>query len=205
MFAKNLKYLREKSGMEQIELAYQLGRKSSSSVSEWEKGKYTPKIGVLNEIANIFNVDIDDLMNKDLSFRPSNIIEIKHTKSIPVLGAIACGEPILAEQNITDTIAFPTELLPSGNLFFLKADGDSMNPTISDGAYVMVRKQENVENGEVAAILFDDDNEATLKRVKYIGDNIILEADNRDYDPIIVTKESRPRIIGKAVKVLNDL
>lgn len=205
MFAKNLKYLREKSGMEQIELAYQLGRKSSSSVSEWEKGKYTPKIGVLNEIANIFNVDIDDLMNKDLSFRPSNIIEIKHTKSIPVLGAIACGEPILAEQNITDTIAFPTELLPSGNLFFLKADGDSMNPTISDGAYVMVRKQENVENGEIAAILFDDDNEATLKRVKYIGDNIILEADNRDYDPIIVTKESRPRIIGKAVKVLNDL
>lgn len=67
MFAKNLKYLREKYNMEQIELAEKLGRKSSSSISEWEKGKYTPKLKVLNEISKIFKIDIDDLMNVDLS------------------------------------------------------------------------------------------------------------------------------------------
>lgn len=67
LFAKNLKYLREKRKMEQLELAEMLGKKSSSSISEWEKGKYTPRISVLNEIAKIFNVVIDDLMNKDLS------------------------------------------------------------------------------------------------------------------------------------------
>ncbi|MBZ0323652.1 helix-turn-helix domain-containing protein [Enterococcus casseliflavus] len=67
MFAKNLKYLREKHNMEQIELAEKLGRKSSSSISEWEKGKYTPKLKVLNEISKIFKIDIDDLMNVDLS------------------------------------------------------------------------------------------------------------------------------------------
>ncbi|MGM0265623.1 S24 family peptidase [Enterococcus sp. AZ128] len=67
MFAKNLKYLREKNDMEQIELAKRLGRKSSSSVSEWEKGKYTPKIGVINDIAEIFRVSISDLMDKDLT------------------------------------------------------------------------------------------------------------------------------------------
>jgi len=67
MFANNLKYLREKSGMDQLDLAIKLKRKSSSSVSEWEKGKYTPKIGVLNDIAEIFGVSITDLMNKDLS------------------------------------------------------------------------------------------------------------------------------------------
>ncbi|MGM0169920.1 helix-turn-helix transcriptional regulator, partial [Enterococcus sp. AZ186] len=67
MFAKNLKYLREKNAMEQIELAKRLGRKSSSSVSEWEKGKYTPKIGVINDIAEIFRVSISDLMDKDLT------------------------------------------------------------------------------------------------------------------------------------------
>lgn len=67
MFANNLRYLREKNGMDQIDLAIKLGRKSSSSVSEWEKGKYTPKIGVLNDIAEIFGVSITDLMNKDLS------------------------------------------------------------------------------------------------------------------------------------------
>lgn len=72
MFANNLRYLREKNGMDQIDLAIKLGRKSSSSVSEWEKGKYTPKIGVLNDIAEIFGVSITDLMNKDLSADDGN-------------------------------------------------------------------------------------------------------------------------------------
>src|SRR5690625_1361318 len=67
MFDKNLKFLREKFSMEQIELAHKLGRKSSSSISEWEKGKYTPNFKTLSEIADIFNVDLDDLMNQDLS------------------------------------------------------------------------------------------------------------------------------------------
>ncbi|ARW23057.1 XRE family transcriptional regulator [Levilactobacillus brevis] len=66
MFSDNLKYLREKNNMSQIELATKLGRKSTSSISEWEKGKYQPKAGVLSDIAYIFNVNLDDLMNKDL-------------------------------------------------------------------------------------------------------------------------------------------
>lgn len=66
MFSDNLKYLREKNNMDQIELATKLGRKSTSSISEWEKGKYQPKAGVLSDIAHIFNVNLDDLMNKDL-------------------------------------------------------------------------------------------------------------------------------------------
>lgn len=76
MFAHNLKFLREKNSMEQIELANRLGRKSSSSVSEWEKGKYTPKIGVINDIAEIFNVSITDLMNKDLSVDNTTLLSL---------------------------------------------------------------------------------------------------------------------------------
>ena len=76
MFANNLRYLREKHGMDQIDLAMKLGRKSSSSVSEWEKGKYTPKIGVLNDIAEIFGVSITDLMNKDLSDTVDNRADV---------------------------------------------------------------------------------------------------------------------------------
>lgn len=67
MFSRNLKYLRQKHDMEQIDLAHKLGRKSASSISEWEKGKYTPKLQTLSEIASIFNVNIDDLMGEDLS------------------------------------------------------------------------------------------------------------------------------------------
>lgn len=69
-FASNLKLLRQKYKMEQIDLANRLGRKSSSSVSEWEKGKYTPKACVLNDIAKIFNISLSELMTKDLS-KPS--------------------------------------------------------------------------------------------------------------------------------------
>ena len=66
-FATNLKFLRQKHGLEQIDLATRLGRKSSSSISEWEKGKYTPKAGVLNDIANIFGVSLSKLMSTDLT------------------------------------------------------------------------------------------------------------------------------------------
>lgn len=70
-FASNLRFLRQKNGLEQIDLATRLGRKSSSSISEWEKGKYTPKAGVLNDIAKIFGVSLSKLMTTDLS-NPSN-------------------------------------------------------------------------------------------------------------------------------------
>ncbi|MBS4461195.1 helix-turn-helix domain-containing protein [Aerococcaceae bacterium zg-B36] len=205
MFSKNLKYLREKNAMEQMELANLLGKKSSSSISEWESGKYTPKIGVLSEIANIFHVELDDLMNRDLSFKPTNILTIKPTKIIPVIGEIACGSPILADENIIDTVAFPVELLPSGDIFFLKASGDSMEPVINDGAYVMIRKQETIENGEIGAVLLNDDTEATLKKIRKMGNSILLEAINSDYEPILINEDYPARIIGKAVKVLNDL
>ena len=133
LFAKNLKYLRQKHGLEQIDLAHQLGRKSASSISEWESGRYTPKLKVLSEIAQIFKVNIDDMMNIDLSVELSNIIEVKSTENIPLMGNIACGDPILSEENIENYISFPTELLPSsGKVFFVKAQGDSMVPLIKD-------------------------------------------------------------------------
>lgn len=74
-FAVNLKYLRQKNNMEQLELANLLGRKSSSSVSEWEKGKYTPKAGVLNDIAKIFSIPLSKLMNENLSEQSITILD----------------------------------------------------------------------------------------------------------------------------------
>ncbi|WP_028125178.1 LexA family protein [Eremococcus coleocola] len=135
----------------------------------------------------------------------SNIIEIKQTRNIPVVGTIACGDPILAQENISDTIPFPVELLPSGNLFFLKAQGNSMEPTIKEDALVLIRKQEEVENGEIAAVLVNGDTEATLKKVRKLGDTILLEAINEEYAPYLVNKENPARIIGKAIKVVNEL
>lgn len=209
MFSKNLKYLRDKRGMDQIDLAMMLGRKSSSSVSSWENGAYTPKIGTLAKIADIFNVDLDDLMNIDLSDgpRPSNLIKVDRASvvRVPVLGTIKCGQPILAEENITSYREELSDRLPSGNLFYLRSQGDSMLPTIPEGSLVLIREQPTVEYGEVAAVLVNGDTEATLKRVKKQGDIVMLIADNPDYPPYVITDDNPARIIGKAVLVSTEL
>lgn len=204
-FSRNLKYLRELKNVEQLELAQLLGRKSASSVSEWEKGTYTPKSGTLSDIARIFNVNLESLMNSDLT-RPSNLIEVsQRTVRIPVLGPIACGDPILVEENYEDYRTVLAEGLPAGRLVYLEAKGDSMYPTIPNGSMVMIREQADVENGEIAAVTFNGNTEATLKRVKKQGGMIVLMPDNPSHEPIFITADNPVKIIGKAVKLEQDL
>ena len=76
-----------------------------------------------------------------------------------------------------------------------------MSPLIQDGALALCRVQEDVENGEIAAVLVNGDTEATLKRVKKIGSEVLLQPENNDYEPIIVNKNNPARIIGKVVEV----
>ena len=204
-FSKNLRYLREKNNVEQIQLANHLGRKSGTSVSEWESGKYTPKAGTLNEIAKYFRVTMSDLMEKDLSETATNVIPYGKTVNIPVLGEIACGNPIIAEQNIESYREELVDMLPNGNLFYLRAKGDSMVPTIPANSYVLIREQPGVEENEIAAVLVNGDSEATLKRVKHQGDLVMLIADNPNHPPYIVTEENPARILGKAIKFSADL
>ena len=194
-----IKYFRKSKKLTQEDLGNLMGTKKAT-ISNWENGYRSPQQDSLFELADILEVSINDF------FPPvSNVIEIKKTQNIPVVGTIACGDPILAQENISDTIPFPVELLPSGNLFFLKAQGNSMEPTIKEDALVLIRKQEEVENGEIAAVLVNGDTEATLKKVRKLGDTILLEAINEEYAPYLVNKENPARIIGKAIKVLNEL
>lgn len=180
-----------------------------SALSQYVNGKQEPDQHRIYLLSKTLGVNEAWLMGfdtiKERNFQPTNIIEIKQTRNIPVIGNIACGEPILAQENISDTIPFPVELLPSGDLFFLKAQGNSMEPTIKEDALVLIRKQEEVENGEIAAVLVNGDTEATLKKVRKLGDTILLEAINEEYAPYLVNKENPARIIGKAIKVLNEL
>lgn len=121
--------------------------------------------------------------------------------SIPIIGEIACGDPITAEENIegyTDEIF--EKPVPKGNLFALHCKGDSMEPTIPNGALAIIKEQPTVEDGEIAAVLVDDDNEATLKRIKHQGDLVMLMPDNKEYDPIILDKDHPGRIVGKLIK-----
>ena len=127
----------------------------------------------------------------------SNIIPMPETRKIPLLGAIACGAPILAQENIEDYVDIPKHIKAD---FALSCKGDSMiNARIFDGDIVYIRQQDTVESGEIAAVLID--NDATLKRIRIFEDHISLEPENPQYRPIVLWGEdmNTVRILGKAI------
>lgn len=127
------------------------------------------------------------------------IIPIKKLRRIPILGQIACGNPILAEENYIGYFTADDKYLDSD--FCLYARGDSMTGAeIDDGDLVFIKKQSDVDDGEIAAVLIDD--EATLKRVYKIADKVQLRADNPNYPPIDLDGTQSVIILGRATHVL---
>lgn len=126
-----------------------------------------------------------------------NIEPLPKMKKVPLLGTIACGEPILAEENIEDYINMPET---TNGTFALRCKGDSMiNARIFDGDIVYIREQPDVENGEIAAVLVD--NEATLKRVYKYDNRIELRPENPTFKVLNYENEdlNNIKILGKAV------
>lgn len=206
--ASQIKRLRKSHGWTQPQLADKLSV-SKQTISNWETGIKVPRMGSLQKLATIFNVKIGEITNASIVSiennvsKPSNLIypEGLERVQIPLVGTIACGDPITAEENLDGYIEETFEKpVPSGTLFALRCKGQSMEPTIPDKAIVVIHEQPEVEDGEIAAVQIDHDTEATLKRVKHQGDMILLLPDNKEYDPIILNKDNPGRIIGKAIK-----
>lgn len=227
MFANNLRYLREKHGMDQIDLAMKLGRKSSSSVSEWEKGKYTPKIGVLNDIAEIFGVSITDLMNKDLSHVVDNRVNLirmydslngerqtnvynyteqqynEQNNIIPM--------PVKSEVELYGAVSAGTgeylldnnpELVPYEGVvpehdYAVIVNGVSMRPLFEDKQIIFVKKTFEARSGQVVIAYYD--NQAYVK--KYVNDEkgARFVSLNKSYDDMPIDETHETQIIGVVV------
>ncbi|BDH62157.1 LexA family transcriptional regulator [Lysinibacillus sp. PLM2] len=204
--AEYIESLLNRENMKPIDLANKIGV-DRSTVSRYLNGGRKIPMDEIPRIASALGVTPVELLvdNEDIK----NISNIEPLTSkmvkIPILGTIACGDPILVEENIEGYIYEVTDGLPSGDLFSLIAKGDSMEPTIPNGSKVIVREQPNVENGEIAAVRVNGETEATLKRIKRQGNIIMLMPDNPNYDPIIITENDPATIIGKAVRVIRDL
>lgn len=201
-----IRSLRKSNKLTLEKLANQLNSRNSSSgftkgrLSKWENDREEPKLSSLNQVAQFFNVDIDYFFNES---QPSNASSLpRNIARIPVIGTIACGDPIDADENIVDYINVP-EPIPT-DAFALVCEGSSMEPSIIDGDKVVIEPTPDVEDGQVAAVLVDDQTKATLKRIKHIGNSIWLMPDNRDYDPIVLDAQHPGRIIGKAIKLMRD-
>jgi repressor LexA len=124
-------------------------------------------------------------------------------RSVPLVGRIAAGNPILAEESVEDVMTLPTDLVGSGPVFMLTVHGDSMiDAGILDGDYVVVRSQPDANEGEIVAALVDEE-EATVKRLRRRGSTVVLEAENPAYEPMVF--EDGVRILGKVVSVFRKL
>ena len=178
-----------------------------STVQKWESGFISnmkrDKIALLAKVLQISPAElIDDDTYTDLS--KYGIMPIQ-TQRIPLLGEIACGEPIFADEDRESYVEVGTEIKAD---FCLKAKGDSMiNARIYDGDIVFIRRQSMVNNGDIAAVIID--NSATLKRVYYYPEKgkLILNPENPAYEPLVYVGEelNEVRILGKAVAFQSDL
>ena len=137
-------------------------------------------------------------------YEGTDIVEpVEELTKLPIVGAVSCGNGMLAYQEIEGYEEVPTSWLNGGEYFFVRAKGDSMiNARIMDGDLLLIRRQEDVESGEIAAVLIDD--EIVLKRVYKTNGTIILQSENPKYQPIVVQKSDMKnvRIIGKLKKVV---
>ena len=121
--------------------------------------------------------------------------------SIPVIGTVAAGQPLLAVENITDYFPFPANLLPNKETFILRVKGDSMiNMGILDGDYIIVEQTNTAQNGEVIVALVDDF--ATVKRFYAEDGHFRLQPENDFMEPIIV---DHVEILGKVIRLIRTL
>ncbi len=176
---------------------------SEGTISCYINGKYEAKQNRVRTFAEALNVNPAWLMGYDVPMEPDNqpIIPagfepLPEMTTIPLVGSIACGTPITAEENIEARIGIPAAWRAD---FALTCHGDSMAPKICDGDIVCIRKQQEVENGEIAAVRIGE--EATLKRFYRQGDTVLLQAENPTFTTLVYANHQLDEIVieGKAV------
>lgn len=203
-FGEKLRSARKEKKLTQRELA-ELIHAAHNSISNWENDQNKPDPDTIQNLCWALGVTPNyfflDSVTEQPNFSPqlpSNVIPLSPMKKVPLVGQIACGTPILAEQNVTDYVDIPGHIRAD---FALSCKGESMTGAgIRDGDLVYIRQQEEVENGQIAAVMVGDE-EATLKRF-YRDDNMIqLVAENPLIPPKVFIGEaiSQIRVVGLAV------
>lgn len=192
-----IKKLRLEAGYSQEQLGSMLGVQRAA-VQKWECGRVQNlKRETIKKLAELFDVSPSSFIDSENIQDYINIIPMPKMNKVPLLGTIACGEPILAEENIECDVDIPEHINAD---FALRCKGDSMiDVHINDGDIVYIKQQPMVDNGQIAAVLIGD--EATLKKVYLSGNTLTLIACNSAYAPFVYSGEELEdiRILGKAV------
>ena len=209
IFAANLRRYMELNDKSRKDVCNDLGF-NYNTYTDWVKGKKYPRMDKVEMLADYFGILKSDLIEeKDSKERvaeiptATNIIPLPEMKAIPLVGKIACGTPITATENLEGYIKIPAQLEAD---FALVCRGDSMvGARIMNGDFVAIRQQPDVDDGDIAAVLIED--EATLKRVYKMPGRLILRAENPRYAPIDLSGAELDgvRILGKVVYFISEV
>lgn len=206
--AKNLKHYLELNNMNQADLAKRMNV-TTATTSNWCKGIKLPRMDKIDKICSIFNINRSDLIEEhtddENTLKTFDNLYPLSVKKLPLLGEIACGEPIFANEDRESYVLSGTDIDAD---FCLKAKGDSMmGARIMNGDIVFIKKTDIVNNGEVAAVIIDD--EVLLKRFYYFPDEnlLTLQSENPQYPPRNYKNEQLDhiKVLGKAVAFQSDI
>lgn len=216
-FKNRIKELRLERELSQQDLAKKI-KVNKQTISQYERGVREPSFETLLALCDFFNVSTDYLLGNES--RTSRLVNTEERKMldamrgdispkpsplrVPVLGRVAAGIPIDMIEDIVDWEELPAEMAARGEYFGLVIHGDSMEPKISDGDVIIVRKQEDVESGQIGIVTVNGDD-ATCKRIMKYSDGIMLISTNPRYEPMQYTTkqiEDLPiRILGKVIEL----
>lgn len=207
-FGEKLKKARQEANLSQKEMADKLDI-NARTYGSYERDERDVSTAVLLKICNVLHISSDELLETN-ALRTADTIDFDNILPIqprrfPMLGEIACGEPIWADENKEHYVMADMDIQAD---FCLRAKGDSMiNARIHDGDIVFIKQAEIVNNGEIAAVIID--NEATLKRVYYYPEKnkLVLNPENPKYEPLVYLNEELEtiRILGRAVYFMSAL
>ena len=197
MFCERLKKMRIEKNLTQTDIAKMIYI-SQPAYSKYEMGTASPNPETLKKLAEVLNVSVDYLIGNDVPpERPGYV-------RIPVLGRVAAGIPIDAIEEVIDWEDISVNEVGNGEYFGLQIKGQSMEPKISDGDVVIVRRQPDVDSGDIAVVLVNG-NDATVKRIKKSPQGVTLIPSNPAYEPMYYSNEeieSLPvTILGKVVEL----
>jgi SOS-response transcriptional repressor LexA len=202
----NLRELRRKKGLTQDELGSYLGVQKAA-VCKYETGRTALPEEIILSLCDLFKVSADYLLGRDdetpferqTALRTGLFKPLKGAVSVPVLGRVHAGLPILADENISEYVSVSENEVAGGDYFYMEVEGDCMiGEHILEGSLVLIRKQSRVENGQIAVVRVGD--EVLLRKVKWIDGRLLLFPSNPKYEPIVIS-HGDAEIIGRIVEI----
>ncbi len=203
-----LKELRKTKHLSQEELGAVLGVQKAA-VCKYETGRVPLPNEMLVKLCDYFEVSADYILCRDSamvtplfkthSTVSQRLMPVEDSVGVPLVGRVHAGLPILADENIEEYIPVAANEAVAGEYFYMEVEGDCMEGEfIPEGALVLVRMQPNVENGRIAVVRIGD--EVLLRKVKLVGDALMLIPANTKYEPMIVPR-NEAEIIGRVTEI----